>query len=253
LLAHNEMANPSIGYVISKIKGHADYNGLFEKAFGKPAGMETIGMALASYQRALNSANSPFDRWYFKHGKTALDETAKRGFQLFAGKAGCAACHSINAKHALFTDQKLHNTGLGYAGAMQTDNGSQKVQLAPKVFAEVSKQVIQSVSEAKTNDLGRYEISQNPADRWQYKTPSLRNIALTAPYMHDGSLNSLREVVEFYNRGGIANENLDPVIRPLNLSNQEIDELVAFLMTLTGDNVSELVGDAIATPIGDSR
>jgi cytochrome c peroxidase len=253
LLAHNEMANPSIGYVINKIKSHADYKGLFEKAFAKPAGMETIGMALASYQRTLNSANSPFDRWYFKHDKTALDETAQRGFQLFTGKAGCAACHSINAKHALFTDQKLHNTGLGYAQAMQADNESQKVQLAPKVFAEVSKQIIQSVSEAKTNDLGRYEISQNPADRWQYKTPSLRNIALTAPYMHNGSLSSLREVVEFYNRGGVANENLDPLIKPLNLSGQEIDELVAFLMALTGDNVDELVGDAIAAPIGDSK
>jgi cytochrome c peroxidase len=253
LLAHNEMANPSIGYVIDNIKHHADYRGLFEKAFGKPAGMETIGMALASYQRTLNSANSPFDRWYFKHDKKALDSQAQQGFQLFTGKAGCVACHSIDAKHALFTDQKLHNTGLGYAQAMQADSSSQKVQLAPNVFAEVSKQLIKSVSEAKTNDLGRYEVSQNPADRWQYKTPSLRNIALTAPYMHNGSLGSLRDVVEFYNCGGVANENLDGLIKPLNLTHQEIDELVVFLTALTGDNVDELVGDAIAAPIGDTQ
>jgi len=253
LLAHNEMANPSIGYVIAKIKRYADYRGLFEKAFRKPAGMETIGMALASYQRTLNSANSPFDRWYFKRDKKALDSQAQQGFQLFTGKAGCVACHSIDAKHALFTDQKLHNTGIGYAQAMQTDSDSQKVQLAPNVFAEVSKQLVKSVSETKANDLGRYEVSQDPADRWHYKTPSLRNIALTAPYMHNGSLSSLREVVEFYNRGGIANENLDPLIKPLNFSEREIDELVAFLSALTGDNVDELVGDAIAAPIGDSR
>jgi cytochrome c peroxidase len=247
------MANPSIGYVIDKIKHHTDYRGLFEKAFGKPAGMETVGMALASYQRTLNSAKSPFDRWYFKHDKNALDSKAQQGFQLFIGKAGCVACHSINTKYALFTDQKLHNTGIGYAQAMQPDSGSQKVQLAPNVFADVSKQLIKSVSEAKANDLGRYEVSQNPADRWQYKTPSLRNIALTAPYMHNGSLGSLREVIEFYNRGGVANENLDGLIKSLNLSNQETDELVAFLTALTGDNVDELVGDAIATPIGDSK
>jgi cytochrome c peroxidase len=101
------------------------------------------------------------------------------------------------------------------------------------------------------NDLGRYEITQNPDDRWKYKTPSLRNAALTQPYMHDGSISSLREVVEFYNSGGIANNNLDPLIQPLSLTSTEIDDLVAFLVSLTGDNIDILVADAVAAPVGD--
>ena len=251
LLAHNEMANPSIGYVIDKLKHYPDYRGLFEQAFGKPAGMETIGMALASYQRALNSGNSAFDRWYYRKQSKALDAKAQRGYQLFIGKAACVACHHINKQNALFTDQQLHNTGIGYGEAMQASDHNQTVQLAPQVFTELSKQTLDSVSEKPSNDLGRYEISQNPADRWKYKTPSLRNIALTAPYMHNGSLRSLKDVVAFYNQGGIANDNLDNLIKPLNLNSEESDALVAFLQALTGDNINELVGDAIAAPIGD--
>jgi cytochrome c peroxidase len=111
--------------------------------------------------------------------------------------------------------------------------------------------LIDSVSETKDNDLGRYEITQNPKDRWLYKTPTLRNIRLTAPYMHNGSISSLKEVVEFYNRGGFANENLDPLIKPLQLTDDEINNLTAFLYTLTGDNIEDLVSDAFAAPIGD--
>lgn len=252
LLAPNEMANPSIGYVINKITNLNDYQGLFEQAFDRPVGMETLGMALASYQRTLNSANSPFDRGYYGHDQRALSAPAQRGFKLFTGKAGCAACHGVGEKYALFTDQQLHNTGIGYLEAMQPPASQQRVQLAPGVFTELPREIMASVSEAKSNDLGRYEISQNPADRWRYKTPSLRNIGLTAPYMHNGSLGSLRAVVAFYNRGGVANENLDPLIRPLGLKEKEMDELVSFLNALTGDNVKELLADAFAAPIGDT-
>jgi cytochrome c peroxidase len=253
LLAHNEMANPSIGYVIDKIKNSDDYNGFFEKAFGKPPGMETIGMAIASYERTLNSANSPFDRWYFGKDKDALDSEAQRGFQLFTGKAQCSQCHTINKEYALFTDNDLHNTGIGYADAMtdKTANPLQRVQVSPGVYVAVASEIISSVAEPKANDLGRYEITQKPQDRWLYKTPSLRNVSLTAPYMHNGSLATLREVVEFYNRGGIPNENLDPLVKPLRLNNQEVDDLVLFLEALTGDNVGKLVSDAFAAPIGD--
>ena len=104
----------------------------------------------------------------------------------------------------------------------------------------------------KPNDLGYYEISQNPADRWAYKTPSLRNVALTAPYMHNGSLANLEDVVRFYNQGGIANDNLSPLVKSLNLSDAEVNDLVAFLKALTGSNVEALVLDAFAAPVGDS-
>lgn len=253
-LAHNEMANPSIGYVIDNINQQKDYDGLFEKAFDKAPTMETVGMAIASYERTLNSANSPFDHWYYGKEEQAIDDTAKKGFELFTGKAGCSQCHRLNKDDALFTDNQLHNTGIGFEAAMKKSPVStQRVQVAPGIFANVPHEVIDSVSEAKANDLGRYEVTQKPEDRWKYKTPSLRNISLTAPYMHDGSLATLKEVVAFYNRGGIPNENLDPLIQPLKLTPTEIDELIALLKTLTGDNIEKLVGDAFAAPIGDTK
>jgi cytochrome c peroxidase len=253
LLAHNEMANPSIGYVIEKINNSADYKGLFKQAFNKEPGMETIGMAIASYERTLNSASSPFDRWYYGKDKKALDDKAQRGFQLFNGKANCSGCHTIKPGYALFTDNDNHNTGIGYAEAMGKTDKTQRVQLAPGVYVDVAAALITTVAETKPNDLGRYEITQNPQDRWKYKTPSLRNVSLTAPYMHNGALQTLQQVVEFYNRGGIANENLDPLIKPLNLTNEEMDDLIAFLKMLTGDNVQELVADAFAAPVGDTE
>ncbi|AEG02508.1 cytochrome c peroxidase [Methylomonas methanica] len=253
LLAHNEMGNPSIGYVVDKIKASADYRGWFEKAFNKGPTMETIGQALASYQRTLNSADSPFDRWYFGKQSQALSDAAQRGFKLFTGKAACSSCHSIGEKTALFTDQKRHNTGIGYADSMQKAPEKQRVQVAPGVFVDVDNKSLQGVAEAKANDLGYYEISQNPTDRWAYKTPSLRNVALSAPYMHNGSLASLKQVVAFYNQGGVANENLSPLIKPLGLSAAEIDDLVAFLQALNGSNVETLVSDAFAAPVGDSQ
>jgi cytochrome c peroxidase len=253
LLAHNEMANPSIGYVIEKINSSADYNGLFKKAFGKGPSMETIGMAIASYERTLNSANSAFDRWYYGKAKQALDAKAQRGFQLFNGKANCSSCHSIANNHALFTDNNNHNTGVGYADAMAKTDKTQRVQVAPGVYVDVATTLVNSVAETKPNDLGRYEVTQKPEDRWKYKTPSIRNVSLTAPYMHNGTFATLQQVIEFYNRGGITNENLDPLIKPLNLTALEIADLTAFLESLTGDNVQKLVADAFAAPIGDTE
>jgi len=251
LLAVNEMGNPSVGYVVEKIRGLAEYSGQFEALFGRGPGMETIGMAIASYERALNSGGSDFDHWYYGHQVNALKPAARRGFELFTGKAGCVRCHSVGKKSALFTDNRLHNTGIGYRAAMFRDLEKQVIQLAPGVAVTVDNGTIAAVSENPVNDLGLYEITQQPDDRWKYKTPTLRNIALSAPYMHDGSLASLRQVVAFYNNGGEANENLDALIKPLGLSGPEIDELIAFLQALTGDNIAELVADAVAAPVGD--
>lgn len=252
LLAHNEMANPSIGYVLEKIRADQDYPKQFQAAFKRGPGMETVGMALASYERSLNSANSPFDRWYYGKHKQALSVQAVRGFKLFTGKAGCASCHSIQTDHALFTDQGYHNTGIGYADSMGKDLLPKTLQIAPGLIIPIDNIALHSVAQTKENDLGRYEITQQPQHRWQYKTPSLRNIALTAPYMHNGAMATLKDVLAFYNRGGIDNENLDPLLKPLHLSEAELDELLAFLQALTGDNVEALVADAFAAPVGDS-
>ncbi len=254
LLAHNEMGNPSVGYVLNKIRRIGDYDGLFEAAFdGRGVSMATLGSALAAYQLALVSGNSAFDRWYYGGETGALSASARRGFELFTGKAACAACHLVGEDSALFMDNRLHNTGLGYRESMGIRPPKQKVQVAPGVVIEVDRDIIDRVGEPPPADVGLYEVTQNPHDRWKYKTPGLRNVELTAPYMHNGSLGTLRDVVEFYAAGGVPNEGLSPLIRPLDLSAQEKDDLVQFLEALTGSNVDTLVADAFAAPIGDIK
>jgi cytochrome c peroxidase len=254
LLAFNEMGNPAIGVVLDRIRAAPDYEGLFESAFPERGlTMETLGMALASYERTLISANSPFDRWHFGKEPLAMGAAAVRGFRLFTGKAGCVSCHTIAQDHALFTDRRLHNTGIGYVRSMGVDAPPRRVQVAPGTFIDIDPATSAALTGAQTNDLGRYEVTGDPADRWKYRTPTLRNVALTAPYMHDGSLRTLDEVVDFYNRGGVSNPLLDPLIRPLGLSETERADLIAFLRALTGDNVDMLVEDAFAAPIGDPQ
>jgi len=254
LLASNEMGNPSIGFVVERIRGLDDYAARFERAFpDRGLAMETIGMALASYERTLVSGASPFDRWYYGGDRDAIDEAAKRGFELFRGKAGCVVCHPVGSDHALLSDGSFHNTGVGYAASMGRPPQAHRVQVAPGRYLEVAEEVVAQVTGPVAGDLGLYEVTQNPADRWKYRTPSLRNVALTAPYMHDGSLATLRDVVSFYDAGGVSNEVLDPLIHPLGLGPGELDDLVAFLSALTGGDVDTLVGDAFAAPIGDAR
>ncbi len=250
LLADNEMGNLSIGMVIERIRSLADYDNLFERAFGRGPDIQTIGMALASYERTLVSGNSPFDRWYFGKDKIAIGESAQRGFALFRGKARCITCHTVAQKFALFTDDDFHNTGIGYYATMRPAAAKLEVLLAPGRPERVETDILRATGTEQFRDLGRYEVTGLPADRWRYRTPTLRNVALTAPYMHDGSLSSLRDVLLFYNRGGVPNEVLDPLISPLGLSDAEIDDLLSFLQSLTGSNVDELVSDAFAAPIG---
>ena len=254
MTAHNEMAAPSIGYVIRKIRRMRDYNGLFELAFdGHGPDVLTIGQALASYQRTLLAADSPFDRWYFGGESDAVDESVKRGFVLFTGKAQCVVCHQVRDDDALFVDHEFHNTGLGYAASvMGSGPETTRVQLAPGVFTEISRAAVDAVTQQRLpNDLGLYRVTESPEDRWKFRTQTLRNIALTAPYMHDGQLDTLREVIDFYDRGGVPNELLSPLIRPLGLTEQEKRDVEAFLRSLTGGNVADIVADAFAAPIGD--
>jgi len=252
LLAANEMNNASVGAVIDFIKSDSEYRTMFEKAFEQAPNMINIGQAIAQYERSLIAANSRFDQWQYGNVKDAMNKEEIAGYQLFIGKATCSMCHTINRDYALFTDNNLHNTGLGYADSMAKPSSTVKVQLAPGITAQVKRSVIQTVSEGKPNDLGRYEVSNRPSDRWKFKTPSLRNVALTAPYMHAGSLKDLQDVIAFYNNGGVKHELLSPLIRPLGLSKREQASLVAFLKTLTGAGVSTLVADGFAAPIGDT-
>jgi len=252
LLAGNEMGNLSIGAVIRRIESLADYDGLFELAFARGPDMQTVGMALASYERTLVSGDSPFDRWHYGQDQSAISESAQRGFALFSGKAGCIACHIVKQEFALFTDDAFHNTGVGYYATMRPADEELVVLLAPGQAKRLDTDILQSTGTEQFRDLGRYEVTGSPDDRWRYRTPGLRNVALTAPYMHDGSLPSLRDVLLFYNRGGVPNEVLDPLIRPLGLNDAEIEDLLNYLRSLTGSNVDVLVSDAFAAPIGGS-
>ena len=254
MTARNEMAAPSIGYVIRKIRRMGDYEGLFEQAFdGRGPDVLTIGQALASYQRTLLAADSPFDRWHFGGRSDVVGESVKRGFALFAGKAQCIVCHRVERDHALFVDHQFHNTGLGYADSVgENEPEATRVQLAPGVFATLSRAAIDAVTQQRLpNDLGLYRITESPGDRWKFRTQTLRNVSLTAPYMHNGQFDTLREVIDFYDRGGVPNELLSPLIRPLGLTEREKLDLEAFLHSLTGSNVPDLVADAFAAPIGN--
>jgi cytochrome c peroxidase len=252
ILHPNEMATPSIGVALERLRNLPDYKGLFEAAFdGQGPDLDTVAKALASYQRTLVSANSPFDRWHFGGDEQAVAESVKRGFELFKGKAGCVACHLVGENDAVFTDHKTHNTGIGFARS--TRNAAPKtarVLIAPGVYYSYGPEVFDELGGDEVNDLGRYQVTSNPDDRWSFKTPTLRNVALTAPYMHNGVFMTLPDVVAFYNRGGEANELLSPLIRPLGLDAGEQADLVQFLESLTGE-YDTLVKDGFAAPIGD--
>ena len=252
LLADNEMGNVSIGVVIERILALDDYAEQFDRAFGRGPDVQTVGMAIASYERVLVSGDSPFDRWYFGGDTESLSDSAQLGFEIFRGKGRCVACHTVTEQFALFSDGLFHNTGIGYFATMRPDDGKLDVPLAPGRIERVESDLARTTGAQSFRDLGRYEVTGDPDDRWKYRTPALRNVALTAPYMHDGSLPTLRDVVLFYNKGGVPNEVLDPLITPLGLSDGEIDDLLAFLRSLTGSNVDALVADAHAAPIGGS-
>lgn len=252
LLAANEMGNVSIGVVTERIGALDDYGARFREVFGRGADMQTVGMALASYERVLVSADSPFDRWYFGKDEAAMSKSAKRGFEIFRGKGRCIACHTVEDDYALFTDGQFHNTGVGFFATMRPVDTELDVPLAPGRTERVQSDLLKTTGSEKFRDLGRYEVTGRPEQRWHYRTPSLRNVALTSPYMHDGSVTTLRDVVLFYDRGGVPNELLDPLITPLGLSDAEVADLLEFLRSLTGSNAHTLVSDAHAAPIGGS-
>lgn len=255
LIDRDEMANPSIGMVLDRIEELPDYDGLFEAAFNGPPSIDRFGRAVAAWERSLLSANSAFDRWRYGGEPDALTKEQIQGFDLFTGRAGCAGCHTVGETYALFTDNGFHDTGIGYRRDLRgrEKSGSVKVEIAPNVSVLVKRDLVDSVGDPPRPDQGRLEATDRPEDLWRFKTPSLRNAALTAPYMHDGSLPTLKSVVDYYNAGGASHRGLDPSIRPLDLSPEEVDALVAFLQGLTGDNLADLVTDARSAPYHRQR
>ncbi len=238
LLHADEMANPSVGHVLKRIRGLADYNGKFERVFrGTGPSVNTVAVAIAAFEASLVAANSRFDRWRFAGDATALSDVEQLGFSIFVGKGRCGVCHLVGSQHAVFADGQFHVTGAGLAATSR----SVVVPLAPGVQTVVNVADLADYSPAAAPDLGRYAITRNPADRHAFKTPSLRNVAHTAPYMHDGSLATLDEVVDFYDRGGGDVTGKSSVLVPLKLSAAEKNALVALLRALDGDGLPRLM------------
>jgi cytochrome c peroxidase len=186
----------SLPEVVTRLQSHADYRARFQAVFPDGVTAANIGKALASFERTLLLGNSQVDR--FRLGEiTALSESEKHGMWLFESRGRCWRCHA----GPNFTDEQYHNTGVSWGKSPA--------------------------------DWGRYEVTREEDDRGRFKTPSLRGVADTAPYMHDGSLKTLEEVVEFYNQGGGKNPSLDAALAPLQLTRDEAKNLVSFLKALS--------------------
>lgn len=227
-----EMGQPSHEAVVKAVAQIPDYPPLFQRAFGSSqVTIDRIVQAIASFERTLAAFSSPFDR-FLAGDKNAVSDAAKRGFQLFLGKARCVTCHEFNTSFPYFTDNKFHNIGVAMKG-----NFEQLAREAQAIQARGDKQTEGSLAHKPgVEALGRWIVTREPKDIGAFKTPGLRNVALTAPYMHDGSLKTLEDVMEFYNRGGEPNPNLDGGMRPLNLTKEEIADIVEFMKSLTDEN-----------------
>lgn len=230
LLAPDEMGNAGIGPLLSRLRHDPDYGPAFDAAFpGEGVTMATVGRAIAAYEATLLRGDSRFDKAMFGGDKNALSAQEWRGYDIFVSKGGCVACHRIGNDSALFTDQTWHNTGVAFRRAAAPARA--QVRLAPGVVKDVDLSRL-GLAAAPPRDLGRFEITNDPADRWAYVTPMLRGVAQSWPYMHDGSLRTLEEVIDFYNSGGGPNPSLDPKIKPLDLTPEEKAALLAFLEAL---------------------
>lgn len=225
--------------ILEIVRTDPEYVKAFDAVFGKQGDqvtMDEVTSAIAAFERMQVTGNSPFDRWYFT-GAASLNESQQRGFDLFVNEGRCVSCHRVEETQALFTDNRFHNIGVGINDIQgEVPDLAGAFLEAEATLAEVDVKVL---TDARTSELGRFAVSRGFDDLGSFKTPTLRNIAVTAPYMHDGSLATLREVVEHYNNGGVTNEGdavndfLSGGIRPLNLSEEQIDDLVAFMEALT--------------------
>ena len=225
-----EMGQPSHDAVAAAVNALPDYHDGFNAAFGSPAvNIDRIADAIASFERTLAAFTSPFDR-FLAGDKQAISDAAKRGFELFQGKARCVSCHEFNKSFPYFTDNKFHNIGVAMKGNFEQLARAAQAKAGRGTEAEAA-----LAHQPGVEGLGRWIVTRQPKDIGAFKTSGLRNIAVTAPYMHDGSLKTLDEVMDFYNKGGEPNPNLDGGIRPLNLTKDEISDVIAWMQTLTDD------------------
>jgi len=230
-----EMGQKTPEDVVAKVAKIPEYADAFKSLFQRDPTYDDIAAAIAAFERTQYSGNAPFDH-FIAGDKQAISDQAQRGFALFQGKGRCTACHAANGVASLFSDQKFHNIGI----AAHKQNFA---ELARKAFAILKtgdmKQIDELALQTSYSELGRFLVTKNSADIGAFKSETLRNIGITAPYMHDGSLATLWDVMDHYNKGGVPNPFLDGGMQRLALSEAEIDDLVAFLFTLTDDRFAD--------------
>jgi cytochrome c peroxidase len=256
-----EMGLPDHEPILATIRDDREYVKAFRDVFDVRANnitMDHVTMAIAAFERTLISGDSPWDRWYFGGEAEAISDSAKRGFDVFLRDGRCVSCHMIEQDFAIFTDNEFHNIGVGI-NAMQD-----RVPELAAAFMQAKQQGIDVdvavLTDADTSDLGRFAVDDQLDSMGAFKTSTLRNIAVTAPFMHDGSIATLREVVEHYNNGGATTpeEKINPFlsggIKPLDLTEQQIDDLVAFMEALTSPQFAELATtQSTASNSGDTQ
>lgn len=235
-----EMGMPSHDIVVQRIKQDPAYAKRFQEVFNAPPSIDTIAKAIAAFERTQLSGDSPFDR-FFTGEKTAISEAAQRGWDIFKNKGRCITCHEFNASSPFFTDFKYHNIGVGMRATANFETLARQVQKMSSDGKLTAEEIDRLSLTEGFSELGRFLVTRQPKDVGAFKTPPLRDIELTAPYMHDGSQKTLREVIDFYNKGGEPNPNLDGGIRKLDLTEQDISDLEEFLKSLTSDRVRRLV------------
>jgi cytochrome c peroxidase len=229
----SEMGQPSLDAAVAGIASIAEYDSAFRGVFSRPPNGPDLVAAIASYERTQLSFDSPFD--HFAAGEdNAIDASARRGWEIFNTTGRCNKCHALTEEKrdlTNFTDNDFHNIGIGIIRHNVVALARQAGQLVnSQDTAAIDRAAIQS----DMSVLGRFLITRKQPDIASFKTPNLRNVMVTAPYFHDGSQLTLWDVVDHYNKGaGLQNPYLDQDIQPLALSEQEIDDLVAFLASLT--------------------
>lgn len=227
-------------FIIDIIQKDPDYPKAFQAAFGieaKAITMDHVVKAIASFERTVISGDSPFDRYQYGGDKSALSESAKRGLELYLGKARCQECHMISENYALFTDNKFHNVGVGFK---KIQPKLRELVREVKMSHQKGKELDESIlTKMDISELGRFVITDKTSEIGAFRTPTLRNVAVTGPYMHDGSLQTLQEVMELYNKGGEKNPFLGSV-RVLDLTDKEIKDTIAFLEALTSPEYADL-------------
>src|SRR5437868_1942925 len=240
-----EMGQPSMDTAVAKIAGIEEYMQTFQKIFGRPVNGPDLLRAIASYERTLVSYDTPFDH-FIAGDKNAIDDAARRGWELFNTKALCNKCHALTDTKrdpTNFTDNDFHNIGIGII----RHNVVALAVKAGKLIASGDQAAIDRAAVGTDfSALGRYLITKKEADKAAFKTPNLRNVLVTGPYFHDGSQETLWDVMDHYNKGdGLKNPWLDEDIQPLALTEGEIDDLVACLASLTSPDYKELGGQEL--------